>query len=103
MAEIKHLHEKPEPDALLPGNLRVSVRLAGDELLTDGLAKDVLSVYRQFLDVKTALLKAGYGQITSGEVGETDPQRLAEALGLSEPRPFNGPPLRDWGAENDEE
>jgi len=37
MAEIRHLQEKPDPDALLPGNLRVSVRLAGDELLTDGL------------------------------------------------------------------
>ena len=87
-------------EPLSPGCLRISIRLGSDELLTDGPCREVKEVYSMFLEVKKAFAEKGYGEATSGEAGMTDIER--QALGIVEPRRFNGRPIRDWSDDDGE-
>ena len=76
--------------------LSVSVRIGNNELIANGSASDVKEVYNFFI-AKRAEFES---KVASGEDDLSDP--LIQALGLADPRPVNGPPLTDWGAEDDE-
>lgn len=77
------------------GNLKIAVRIGACELHAEGGADDVRVIYEKFLENGTTV-----GAATAGAVETDDQARLSEALGMRDPRPMNGAPLRDWGAED---